>query len=152
MNDKIKHYQQIALEYAHNLNDIRFLGQVLFGVLILLVSWSGVKAIQTNYNLQKQISALQQQNDVQKLANDNLKLQNQYFNTNQYLELSARQNFSLAAPGEKEVLVPKTVALANTVNLGLAAKKDEAVSKQPAYQRNFQDWVDFFLHRQGTVD
>lgn len=152
MNDKIKQYQEIAIEYARHLNDVRFLGQVLFGVLILLVSWSGVKAIQTNYNLQKQISALQQQNEVQKLANSNLKLQNQYFNTDQYLELTARQNFSLAAPGEKEVLVPKSVALANTVNVDAVAKKDEATGAQSAYQRNFQDWVDFFLHRQGTID
>ncbi len=137
--------------YARRLNDVRFLGQVLFVCLVLLISWSGIKAIQTNYGLQKQISALKQQNAVQKLQNDNLALQNQYYNSDQYLELSARQNFGLANAGEKEVIVPKSVALSYTVEPP-ADKSSEASAKQPAYQRHFESWVDFFLHRQNTSD
>jgi len=152
MHDKIKYYRQWAFAFAHRLSDVRFLGQVIFGVLVLLVSWSGVKAIQTNYNLQKQISALQQQNTVQQLANNNQKLQNGYYNTNQYLELSARQNFSLANPGEKEILVPKNVALAHTVNASTTQQANGAAPKQAAYQQHIQAWLDFFLHRQGTAD
>jgi cell division protein FtsB len=152
MKEKLKQYQIWATDFLHRLNDVRFLGQVLFGILVLLISWSGVKVIQSNYNLQKQISALEQQNSVQKLSNDNLKLQNQYYNTDQYLELSARQNFSLAAPGEKEILVPKNVALANTVELSGVQIEEKAEAKQPEYQRNIQAWLDFFLHRQGSID
>jgi len=134
-------------DYLQRLGDVRFAGQAVFVIIVLLISWSGVKSIQTNYGLQKQIAALKQRNALQKLQNDNLALQNQYFNSNQYLELAARQNFGLAAPGEQEVIVPKDVALAYTVDLpGLS--KPEAKTK-PVYQRNFQSWVDFFLHRQG---
>ncbi|HET9173891.1 MAG TPA: septum formation initiator family protein, partial [Candidatus Saccharimonadales bacterium] len=115
MLDKLAHYQKIGTELVHRFSDIRFTGQVLFGVVVVLISWSGAKAVQSNYGLQKQISTLQQQNAVQQLANNNLKLQNEYYNTNQYLELSARQNFGLANPGETEILIPKSVALANTV-------------------------------------
>src|SRR5947209_4249769 len=104
-------YQQKAMLYVQRLSDIRFAGQMLFVIIVLLISWSGVKTIQSNYVLQKQISALKQQTDVQKLENNNLGLQNQYLKTNQYLELSARQNFGLANPGEKEVVVPESVAL-----------------------------------------
>jgi cell division protein FtsB len=143
-------YKEKALFYLQRLSDVRFAGQMIFVTIVLLVSWSGVKSIQSNYGLQKQISALKQQNSLQKLQNDNLALQNQYFNSNQYLELAARQNFSLAAPGEKEVIVPKNVALAYTVDLPSAPKPDAAKAKQPAMQRNFESWVDFFLHRQGT--
>lgn len=134
--------------YAGRLTDVRFLGQVLFVVLVLLISWSGIKTIQTNYGLQKQISTLNQQNSVQKLENDNLQLKNQYLNSNQYLELSARQNFGLAAPGEKELIVPQNVAMAYTVELP-SDNASGAKVKQPAYQRNFQSWIDFFLHRQN---
>ena len=56
----------------------------------------------------------------------------------------------LAAPGEKEVVVPASVALAYTVNLPSPAKTDGTKAKQPAYQRNFESWVDFFLHRQNA--
>jgi cell division protein FtsB len=143
-------YKEKVLFYLQRLSDLRFAGQVLFVVIVLLVSWSGVKSIQTNYGLQKQISAINQQNALQKLQNDNLALQNQYLNSNQYLELSARQNFGLAAPGENEIVVPASVALAYTVNLPGPAKVDNAQARQPAYQRNFESWVDFFLHRQNT--
>ncbi len=137
--------------YGQRLTDVSFLGQALFVVLVLLISWSGIKAIQTNYGLQKQISSLKQQNGVQKLQNDNLSLKNQYFNSDQYLELSARQNFGLADAGEQELVVPQSVALSYTVDVP-PAKTAEAAAKEPAYQQHFQSWVNFFLHRQPASD
>ncbi|HTB48898.1 MAG TPA: septum formation initiator family protein [Verrucomicrobiae bacterium] len=151
MQTKIPFLEKItsaATGFINRLNDVRFVGQVLFVVIVLLVSWSGVKTIQTNYGLQKQISALQQQNTIQQLQNNNLALENQYLNSNQSLELSARENFGLAAPGEKEIVVPASVALTYTVNLPTPTKPAEASVHQPTYQRNFESWVDFFLHRQ----
>jgi cell division protein FtsB len=136
-----------AAHFLGRLNDTRFVGQVIFVVIVLLISWSGIKSIQTNYGLQKQITALNQQNSLAKLANDNIALQNQYYNSNQYLELSARQNFGLAAPGEQEIVIPKAVALSYTVNL--PSDNALATAKPPVAQRNFQSWVDFFLHRQA---
>jgi cell division protein FtsB len=147
---EINKYKQIGISYIKRLNDIRFVGQVVFVVLVLLISWSGIKSIQTNYTLQKQISALNQQNDLQRLENENLELQNDYYKTNQYLELSARQNFGLAAPGEKEIVVPKEVALAHTVDLPEDKSIETAQEKQPGYQKNFQSWVNFFLNRQDS--
>lgn len=138
--------------FAQRLTDVGFLGQVLFVILVLLISWSGIKTIQTNYGLQKQITTLNQKNSLQKLQNENLKLKNQYYNSNQYLELAARQNFGLAMAGEKEVIVPEKVALSYTAKLPSAEKPIEAKAKQPAYQRNFEAWVNFFLHRQNQQD
>ncbi len=149
MQTKRQYLERISL-FVRRLNDLRFVGQLMFVVIVLLISWSGVKTIQTNYGLQKQISALKQQNNLQKLQNENLELQNRYFNSNQYLELAARQDFGLAAAGEKEVIVPEQVALAYTVDLPGTNKPSAAKAKQPAYQRNFQSWVDFFSHRQNT--
>jgi cell division protein FtsB len=138
--------------FLQRLTDVGFLGQVLFVILVLLISWSGIKTIQTNYGLQKQITTLNQQSSLQKLQNENLKLKNQYYNSNQYLELAARQNFGLAAAGEKEVIVPENVALSYTANLPSPVKPIEAKDKQPGYQRNFEAWVNFFLHRQNSSD
>ncbi len=131
--------------------DVRFIGQLVFVVIVLLISWSGVKSIQANYGLQKQISALQQQNAVQQLENNNLALQNQYFNSNQFLELSARQNFGLANLGEKEIVVPQNVALAYTVDVPALRPPVVAADHQPGYQRNYEAWVNFFLHRQNAT-
>jgi len=131
--------------------DVRAVGLVVFLVVALMVSWSGAKVIQRNYDLQKQISELQQENNVQELANNNIKLENQYYNTDQYLELKARQDFGLGAPGETELMVPKEVAMAYVTPLPASGKAPNPASDRPAYQRNFEDWVDFFLHRQGEL-
>lgn len=142
-----KEHKDLALGYAKRYNDIRFVGQVVFVVIVLLISWSGIKTIQTNYNLQKQITTLKQQNDLQKLENGNLALNNDYYQSDQYLELAARQNFGLGKPGEKEIVVPAQVALAYTINEP-NDPTNNVESKKPTYQRNIQSWVDFFLHRQ----
>lgn len=151
MLEKIKTYKNYY-GYLAQFRDPRAIGLSVFAVIVLLISWSGVKAIQTNYDLQKQISRLQQENQVQELKNKNLQLQNEYYNTNQYLELEARQNFGLGAPGEKELLVPESVALANVVNLPSTRTAPKASSKEPFYQRNFQAWMDFLADRQSSSD
>ena len=138
-------YQRQAKELLARFQDVRFIGQVTFVVIVLLISWSGVKSIQTNYLLQKQITGLSQQNDLQKLANKNLQLSNDYYKSNQYLELSARQNFGLAAVGEKEIVVPKAVALSKTGDIPVPSKLNvQTASRQ---RNNFEAWVNFFLHR-----
>ncbi len=139
-------YKNIAWSYVQRLRDVRFAGQVLFVVVVLLVSWSGVKAIDANYLLQQQIATLDKQNEVQQLENINLQLQNEYYTSDQYLELSARQNFGLGAPGETELVVPKSVALSYTVTEP-QEPTPKAQGEPSAYQRNFQAWVNFFLHR-----
>jgi cell division protein FtsB len=148
MLEKIKNYQNYP--DLKRLQDVRVLGLVVFMFVAVLVSWSTISAIQTNYGLQKQISALQQQNSVLELKNNNQKLANQYYNTNQFLELAARRQFGKAAPGEKLLLVPKNVALAHTVNTPTTAAKATSVAVAGStYQRNFQAWMDFFQHRQN---
>ena len=138
--------------YLRMLNDTRALGLVGFGVVAVLVSWSGLKAIQTNYGLQKQIARLEQENEVQKLDNENQKLKNEYYNTDEFLELAARRQFGKAAPGEKVVLIPKKVALAHTVDLSGEKTKQKQASEthKPTYQKNFEAWVNFYLHRSNT--
>lgn len=148
MQTKIEQYKELSIEFIQRLGDIRFTGQLVFAVIVLLITWSGVKSIQENYGLQKQITALKQQNQLQSLQNSNLALENEYLDSSQYLELSARQNFGLAEPGEKEIIVPESVALADTVNLP-TTQVIPVTKQQPAYQSNFESWVNFFMHRQG---
>lgn len=138
-------YQQQASGLIARLQDVRLIGQVAFVVIVLLISWSGVKSIQTNYALQKQITGLSQQNDLQKLANNNLQLGNDYYKSNQYLELSARQNFGLAAVGEKEIVVPKAVALSKTSDIPVPSRL--SVQTASRERNNFEAWINFFLHR-----
>ena len=144
MKINIDYYQDKLINLAGQFRDIRFTGQVMFVCLVLLISWSGVKTIQTNYELQKDIATLKQQNAVRSLENQNLELQNKYYNTDEYLELSARRNFGLGKPGEKELLVPQTVAFTYAPEVE-ASKADAEIIN--THTSNFQAWVNFFLNR-----
>lgn len=149
MNIKINRYSKHMFQLGKRLQDVRFVGQVVFVIIVLLISWSGVKSIQTNYALQKQITGFSQQNDLQKLQNANLQLSNEYYKSNQYLELSARQNFGMAAAGEKEIVVPKAVALSKTKDVPVVSATRLTLKARP--RNNFEAWVDFFLHRNASA-
>ncbi|GAC1387507.1 MAG: hypothetical protein NVS1B7_0830 [Candidatus Saccharimonadales bacterium] len=152
MLEKIKHFQNNLI--INQLKDVRVLGLLAFVVIVILVSWSGVNVIQTNFDLEKKVSKLEQQNQVSQLENNNLRLQNEFYNTDTYLELTARKQFGKAAPGETEVIVPKNVALSHTIDLPTLNQKTAAkvVPTKPIYQQNFETWMNFFLHRSIATD
>lgn len=135
-----------VISYIKQMRDVRVLGVHIFVVIALLVTWSGVGVIQANYQLQKQLSRLQQENEIHELENATLKLRNEYYNTDQYLELAARKQFGLAAPGETVLLVPKGVALKYTVE---PPPKPEVETEPPVdkstFRRNFEAWMEFFF-------
>lgn len=152
MLDKIKSldYQK----YIAELRDVRMVGLLAFGVVVVLVTWSAISVVQTNYDLQKQISRLEQEVDLHQLENSNLRLRNQYFNTDQYLELQARKQFGKAAPGEKMLIVPKSVAMRHTTDL-LEPETDTALPpeiEKPFYQENFEAWMEFLFRRNRITD
>ena len=132
------------------LTDIRNVGLYIFAVIVLAITWSGVKTVQSNYQLQKQISVLKQQNAVTSLQNSDMSLQNQYLQTSQYLELAARQNFGLAAPGETVLLISKNVAMKYVdPSLATSSKSSGATttSGSTGAAKNLEDWRDFLLGR-----
>jgi cell division protein FtsB len=140
---------------AKQLFDIRNIGLYIFGIVVLAITWSGVNTVQSNYDLQKNISELKQQNAVLDLQNENIDLQNKYLQTDQYLELAARQNLGLAAPGETVLLVPKATAM-KYVNssLGPSPKTDNNKSNdnRSKFAQNLEDWRDFLLGRRLTAN
>ena len=145
--DRIRAYSKRLYAYILTLRDPRSVGVLVFGVLVVLVTWSGAKAIQTNYTLQRQIYEIQKANDVKRLENANIELTNEYYKTSQYLEVTARQNLGLAAAGETVLLVPKDVALSHTVSMPSEKAETTSTSLLPFWQRNFRAWMDFFLNR-----
>jgi cell division protein FtsB len=134
------------IEYIKSLSDLRVVGQMFFAVIVLLISWSGVKAIQTNYELQKKIVRLEQEVEISRLENENLKLENKYLETNAFLELAARRQFGKAANGETVYIVPKKIALAHTAQ-PTHSNTQQASSKKPTYQENLEAWSSFFFRK-----
>ncbi len=146
MKSKIQNYYKLLKDQIAKFGDIKFTGQIVFLIIVLLVTWSGINAIQSNYSLQQQVSRIQQENQVAQLENSTIALQNQYYKSQQYLDLSARQNFGLAKPGETELLVPKNVALSYTSSPPNYSPPNLTTSTIKS-QSNYLTWIDFFLHR-----
>ncbi len=144
MPEKIK---TRTIEFIKSLTDLQVIGQVIFVIVVLLVSWSGVKAIQTNYELQKKISRLEQEVEIAELEAKNLALENEYLETDQFLELAAREQFGKAARGERVYVIPDEIALKYTVDAPDIKEKQKQQTEKPTYQQNIEAWVNFFFRK-----
>jgi len=133
------------------LSDPRNIALYIFILVVLAITWSGVKTLQSNYQLQKKISELKQENAVLNLQNQNTNLENKYYQTNEYLDLSARQNLGLAAPGEKVLLISKSVAL-KYVDSSLVPSSTSSVDTRSRMVKNIEAWRDFLLGRKATSE
>ena len=137
MQEKIQKLIKVTKRYQ--LNDPRTWGMIVFAFMAAAVTWSGAKSIQLNFDLQKKVATLQEQNKVQQLQNETQKLRNEYFKTDEYKELAARRLFGKAAPGEQVYIVPKDIALtyvsAAPTKIATLVKQENPV-RLPAYQQN----------------
>jgi len=114
---------------------------VIVAVLIAATwVWNTIVAIQRNFELQQQVDTIAEQNAVLELQNKTRVFENQYYTSNEYLELSAREHLNKTAPGEKELILPP-----NTVH---PAANHQPVSGDdvPITERsNFAQWVYFLF-------
>lgn len=117
---------------------------VLLAALLIAATWvwSTVQAIQHNFTLQQQIDALEQQIAVEELQNKTLQLQKSYYNSDQYLELSARERMNLAQPGEKLLMLPPNTVKSQPSSV---APGEQTVSERS----NFAQWMYFLFGKKG---
>jgi cell division protein FtsB len=134
------------------LADSRNLTIYIIAIVALSVTWSSIKIIDKNYQLEKRINSLQQDVDTLEQQTKNQKLKNQYFNTDAYLELAARKYFSKAAPGENLLLVPTDVAEKYIHPQEKTAEDIKKSQAKPFYIKHLQEWINFFTHRLQSTD
>lgn len=143
MRAKLSALTQRVRSIASVMFDVRVVGMVVFVAVALMITRSGVHVIELNYKLQQDIARQQRQNEIEKLKNQNIALQNTYLESSEYLELEARKTLGLAAPGETVWVVSKEVALKHTAP-ALKPTSQESPEKPP---NNFTAWMDFLFHR-----
>jgi len=92
----------------------------------------------------KQISVLEQEVKLGEVLSQNQKLMNEYYKTDTYLEIAARKQFNKAMPGEKLMLIPKSVALKSLPS----SSEDLINTNQPEEKlKNWQLWMRFLSGR-----
>ena len=108
---------------------------------LLLVAWlaySTTKVIFKNYELAQQIGQLEDEIALLQLQNENLKFEIQFYKTDAYLELQARDKLNKVESGEKLLILPRD----RYENLALADDVTDTDDSPPAIS-NFKEWMKF---------
>ena len=108
--------------------------------------WSTVGVMQHNFQFQRQVDELRQQNALMEIENKSLEYRIAYYKTKEFAELAARENLGKATAGEKVVVVPPSAYEHENVS-SLASN---TTAPAPA-RSNFQQWMYFLFgqHRKG---
>ena len=108
---------------------------VIVGVVLVLV-FMIVRSLEQNYQSETYIKESLLENEIQEIENENLALQQEYYASKEFLELSARKA-NKAYPGEHLVILPDTNE-DEKVNVGIAST--------PSDQRlNIEKWFEFLF-------
>lgn len=78
---------------------------LFFIAVSLAITWATIGQIEYNYRLEQRARTLEEEVAVLRQQNINQDLRNEFFETNYYLELSARRQLGLVSPGEKVAII-----------------------------------------------
>lgn len=126
-------------ELKQSIKQLYTLDNIVLLVALLIATswlWGTMGTLQNNFRLQTEVNTLSEEVAQSKLEAENLELENQYFASQEYLELQARQRLNKAAPGEHLLILP-----ASTVQ---DKELPTQIAKTPE-QSNFQAWINFFF-------
>lgn len=108
---------------------------VIVGVVLILV-FMIVRSLEQNYQSESYIKESLLENEIQEIENENLALQQEYYSSTEFLELSARKA-NKAYPGENLVILPDT---------GDDSKVNVGVASTPTDERsNIEKWFEFLF-------
>jgi len=115
-------------------NNLVLIGAAVIAFVLLVLS---VEVMQKNYQLQTQVDEGFTANEIQTLENENLRLQQLYFQTNEFLEIEARDKLGKALAGEHLIYLPR-IDREVVIDTGDAARPVDTRS-------NFERWIEFFF-------
>jgi cell division protein FtsB len=113
---------------------------VLLVAMVIVVAsiWNTMLTLQKNFILQQKVNTLEQEIMISQLEVDTLKLQQQYLQSSEYQELTAREKLGKASPGESVINLPP---------LPPEPKIEEETFVPTDELSNFQKWMRFFFGR-----
>lgn len=106
--------------------------------------WGTVQTLQRNFTYQQQVDALEETLELESLRNENLRFQQTYFRSDEFLELSARQRIGKASPGEKLIILPDSRNIVDTTG------SEDQLTNRNVSVSNLSQWLRFFFGRDTT--
>ena len=131
MLEKLKKYWQ---HITRRMSLSGLVGVVVVFVVVSLV-FGSVQAIQENFQRQIEVDTAAQEVALLEVENETIRFQNQYYQSNEYLELQARKLLNKAAPGEKVIILPATTLKAPEQNANNTMNDDIPIKDRSNFEQ-----------------
>ena len=105
----------------------------------LIWTFSAISAMSRNWELEQRLVAKRYERDILQLEIESLELENQYYASEEYQELAARDKQNKIAEGETMIYLPD--------NSDYAKHKHDAVvvEETPEEPANYEQWLSFIF-------
>lgn len=124
------------------------MNNIVIGVALIIAAgwaWGSVTTMQRNFALQKEVDARQRELELTDLEVQTLQYQQNYYKSDEYKDLAAREHLGLASPGEKVLfLPPNSPAVKREAEPGSASTSTAPQPTPGSAPSNLQQWVNFF--------
>jgi cell division protein FtsB len=106
-------------------------------VLGLVFTYNAITATTRNWQLEQKLKEVKLQSVKLELEVDTLKLEQNYYKTEEYQEIMAREKQGMMLEGETMVVLPE--------NSEKAIKKYSDIDEPQQKRSNFDEWLDFLF-------
>ena len=132
----------IRKAYYHVRHNYFTMNNIVLAVALLVALgwvWGSVQAMERNYGLEKELDAKRRALELTQLETELLKYEQNYFQSDEYKELSVRERLGLALPGEKVLILPPNSSSMSDEPLVNTSAPAQVVPS------NMQQWVNFLF-------
>lgn len=106
-------------------------------------AWGSITTMQRNFALQKEVDRQQRQLELTDLEVQTLQYQQNYYRSDEYKDLAAREHLGLASPGEKVLHLPPNSDAAKRADAPQAMATQS--TRSTAVASNFDQWMNFLV-------
>lgn len=101
-------------------------------------TWGAISSMSRNWELEQRLSARKRELALLRLEVETMELDNNYYKSEEYQELLARQEHNKALPGETMLFLPPNSKAAKS-------KYQSPLAEQSARVSNFKQWMTFLF-------
>lgn len=118
---------------------------VLLAALLIAAGWAwgSLQVMQRNYSLQREVDYKKKELQLAELQKDNLRLENKYYQTDEYKELALRESLGLVLPGEKLLVLPENSDAAKAADTTTSTTGTSTTTTQKT--SNIEQWLNFLF-------
>ena len=138
--ERIKTYfRRLRLRTKHWLSQNR-MGFLIAVVVCLVWTWGAISAMSRNWELEQRIVSKKRELAILQLEIETIELENQYYASEEYQELAAREKRNKIAEGETMIYLPENTDYAKHKNNIIEEPEEE-----PEEKSNFEQWISFIF-------